>query len=421
MIKRNIDTVSIVDDGRVDDTRVHVKEADAPVIPQKKKNCGESASIKKGFDFFPEIKILRVVSDLYPYSIGGLGVHVHELSKEIVKRGHQVTVFTCEKHPKLYHNQVNGYNVYYFNTFMNTFGFSAPPSMLTALFKKVDDFDIVHAHSHLFFSTHMAAFVRKFKKTPLIVTNHGFVSQRVPFTIQKIALPIVAKWTYSNADAIICYTSEMKEEMENWGIRTENVRIIHNGVNTEFFRPLNNNDKEYDIIWVGRYVPGKGIEFLIQSLSELKKEFKDFKVLMIGSGPLKKSIEEMVIKSNLTNHITFIEKISNDDLLYYYNKSKLFVLTSIEEGVPRTILEAMACGLPVVCSDLPQLKTLIDGSGILVPKKDGISIANAIMKILNDDKFYERLSMNARQKIITKYSWEDTVTKTIQLYEELIT
>lgn len=367
------------------------------------------------------MKILRVVSDLYPYSIGGLGVHVHELSKEIAKRGHQVTVFTCENHPKSYHNFVNGYNVYYFNTFINSWWFSAPPSMLISLFKKVNDFDIVHAHSHLFFSTHMAAFVRKFKKTPFIVTNHGFVSQRVPFTIQKIVLPIVAKWTYSNADAIICYTPEMKEEMENYGIRTENVRIIHNGVNTEFFRPLNNNDKKYDIIWVGRYVPGKGIEFLIQSLSELKKEFKNFKVLMIGSGPLKKSIEEMIIKRNLTNHITLIEKISNDDLVYYYNNSKLFVLTSIEEGVPRTILEAMACGLPVVCSDLPQLKTLIDGSGILVPKKDTISIANAIMKILNDNKFYEQLSKNARQKIITKYSWEDTVNKTIQLYEELKT
>jgi glycosyltransferase involved in cell wall biosynthesis len=365
------------------------------------------------------MKILRVATDLYPYSIGGLGLHVHELSKEIVKRGHQVTVFTCEKYPKSCHNFMDGYNVYYFKPLIIPFGISVPPSMLPSLFNKVDEFDIVHAHSHLFFSTYMTAFVRKFKKTPLIVTNHGFVSQKLPFTIQKIVLPIVTKWTYLNADAVICYTTEMKEEMENWGVRTENVRIIHNGVNAEFFRPLNNNKKEYDIIWVGRYVPGKGIEFLIQSLSELKKEFNNFKVLMIGSGPLKKSIEKMIIKSNLSNHISLIENISNDDLLYYYNKSKLFVLTSIEEGVPRTILEAMACGLPVVCSDLPQLKTLIEGSGILAPKKDTISIANAVIKILNDNKFYEKLSANARQKIVTKYSWEDTVNKTIQLYEEL--
>lgn len=366
------------------------------------------------------MKILRVATDLYPYSIGGLGVHVHELSKEIAKRGHQVTVFTCEKYPKSNHNIADGYDVYYFKPLIIPFGISVPPSLLPILFNKVDEFDIVHAHSHLFFSTYMTAFVRKFKKIPLIVTNHGFVSQRLPFTVQKIVLPLVTKWTYLNADAVICYTSEMKEEMENWGVRTDNVRIIHNGVNAEFFRPLNLN-KEYDIIWVGRYVPGKGIEFLIQSLSELKKQLNNFKVLMIGSGPLKKSIEELIIKSNLSNHISLIDNISNDDLPHYYNKSKLFVLTSIEEGVPRTILEAMACGLPVVCSDLPQLKTLIDGSGILVPKKDSISISNAVIKILSDDKLYEKLSTNARKMIVTKYSWEDTVNKTIQLYEELIT
>jgi glycosyltransferase involved in cell wall biosynthesis len=366
------------------------------------------------------MKILRVATDLYPYSVGGLGVHVHELSKEIVKRGHQVTVFTCERYPKSDHNFIDGYNVYYFKPLVIPFGISIPPSLLPSLFNSVGDFDIVHAHSHLFFSTYMAAFVRKFKKTPLVVTNHGFVSQRLPFTIQKIVLPIVSKWTYLNADAVICYTSEMKEEMENWGLRTDNVRIIHNGVNVEFFKPLNSK-KEYDIIWVGRYVPGKGVEFLIQSLNELKKENKYFKVLLIGSGPLKKSIEAMIIKNNLSNHISLIENVSNDDLQNYYNKSKLFVLTSIEEGVPRTILEAMACGLPIVCSNLPQLKTLIEGSGLLVPKKDTISIANAMTKILNDDKFYKKLSANARQKIVKNYSWEDTVNKTIQLYEELNT
>ena len=366
------------------------------------------------------MKILRVTSDLYPYSIGGLGIHVHELSKEIAKQGHQVTVFTCEKHPELKNNIVNGYNVYYFKSLINSFGNSVSPSMLFSLISKVDGFDIVHAHSHLFFSTHMTAFVRKIrKKTPLVVTNHGFVSQRVPMNTQKIILPIIAKWTYSNADAVICYTPEMRTEMENWGIGTENVRIIHNGVNTEFFKPLNNIQKEYDLIWVGRYVPGKGIEFLIQALNELKKQVNNFKVIMVGSGPLKKSIEEMTDKSNLKNNVSFIENISNDEMLYYYNKSKLFVLPSIEEGVPRTILEAMSCGLPVICSDLPQLKTLIDGSGILVPKRDITKIADAVIKIQTDTKIYEKFSKNARYQIAIKYSWEDTVKKTIELYEEV--
>ena len=366
------------------------------------------------------MNILRVVSDLYPYSYGGLGVHVHELSKDIVQMGHKVTIFTCEKNPKSFHEFIDGYEVFRFKPMLNFLGNSITSSMILPLLNKMDAFDIVHAHSHLFFSTNITAFIRKLKKTPLIVTNHGFVSQSVPMNIQKIVLPRLAKWTYLNADAVICYTFEMKKEMENWGVSSDNVRIIHNGVNIDLFKPQNIDNKEYDIIWIGRYVPGKGLEFFVQSISDLTKDFKNIRVLMVGSGPLKKQIEKMTNDLGLTNHITFIEKISNNDLPFYYNKSKVFVLTSLEEGVPRTILEAMACGIPVVCSDLPQLKKIVDGCGILVQKKDISNFSKAIAKILYDKQLSEKLGINAHSKVKENYSWADTVRKTIRLYEELI-
>lgn len=368
------------------------------------------------------MKILRVVNDLYPYSYGGLGVHVHELSKNMAKLGHHVTIFTCEKNPKSFNCIVDGYEVFRFKPSLYLMGnYSITLSMLLPMIKKVENFDVVHAHSHLFFSTNITAFIRKLKKkTPLIITNHGFVSQSVSMNLQKIILPRLAKWTYLNADAVICYTSEMKEEMENWGVNTEKVRIIHNGVNIEIFKPLKNFNKEYDIIWIGRYVPGKGIEFLIQSIYELKREFKNIKVLMVGSGILKKTIEIMVGEMGLVDNIRFIERISNEDLPIYYNKSKVFVLTSLEEGVPRTILEAMACGVPVVCSDLPQLRKIVKGCGILVPKKDVQKISIAIAEILKEPKISEKLGHNAQARVVEKYSWYDTVRKTLCLYEEMI-
>ena len=365
------------------------------------------------------MKILRVVSDLYPYSYGGLGIHAHELSKSIANKGHEVTVFSCEKENKLYHSIVDGYELYNFKPFLNFFGNAIAPSMLFSLFKKIKDFDIIHAHSHLFFSTNLTTFVKKFKKTPLIITNHGLVSQTAPINLQKIFLSTIAKWTFINADAVICYTPEMKKEMEIWGIPSNNVHVIHNGVNVEHFRPLDEN-KEYDIIWIGRYVPGKGVEYLINSISELQKEIKGLKVLMIGSGPLKKNIDKMVSEMDLTNHINFIEKISNIDLPVYYNKSKIFILTSLEEGVPRTLLEAMSCGLPVVCSNLPQLKKLVEGCGILVPKKDISYIVNVITEIMNNHELAKKLGQNARSRVLEEYSWDDTVNKTLRLYEELI-
>lgn len=365
------------------------------------------------------MKILRVVSDIYPYSFGGLGIHAHELSKAIVNKGHKVTVFTCEKENKSNYGIVDGYELYNFKPFFHLFGNAIAPSMFFSLFNKIEDFDVIHAHSHLFFSTNLTTFINKFKKTPLVITNHGLVSQTAPISLQKIFLPTIAKWTFKNADAVICYTPEMKKEMENWGIPSDNVHVIHNGVDVEHFRPLDEN-KEYDIIWIGRYVPGKGVEYLINSISKLRKEIKDLKVLMIGSGPLKKNIDKMVFQMDLTNSIHFIEKISNLDLPVFYNKSKVFVLTSLEEGVPRTLLEAMSCGLTVVCSDLPQLKRLVEECGILVPKKDVSYLVNVITNIINDYELVKKLGQNARNRVLKKYSWDDTVNKTLKLYEELI-
>jgi len=365
------------------------------------------------------MKILRVVSDLYPFSFGGLGIHVHELSKEIVKKGHEVTVFTCANISKDIHYFVDGYKVKCFKSTLNLLGNSIAPSMLTPLIESVENFDIVHAHSHLFFSTNLTAFVRKLKKIPLVVTNHGLVSQRTPIWLQKLYLPTIAKWTFLSADRVICYDPEIVKEMEKWGIKSNNVQVIHNGVNVKLFKPLYEN-KIYDIIWIGRYVPGKGIEYLINSLNELKNEFKNLKVLMIGDGPLRNYIEGKVTKTGLVKNINFTDRIANSELPLLYNRSKIFVLTSLQEGVPRTLLEAMSCGLPVVCSNLPQLRKIVDNCGFLVKKKDNAGFASAITMILKDEKLAKKLGHNARNKILEKYSWEDTVNKTIELYKELI-
>ena len=366
------------------------------------------------------MKILRVSSDLYPYTVGGLGVHVHELSKAIAKKGHQMTVYSCVSNHTIRQGKTDGYEFYCYPPLLNIMGNSIALSMLISLLKKVKNYDLIHAHSHLFFSTNLAVLIKKITKTPLVVTNHGLISQTAPMTIQRLYLPTIAKWTFSNSDAVICYTTEMVKEMEQWKMPTDNVRVIHNGVDINVFKPYQKNKRDYDLLWIGRYVPGKGVEYLIETIYHLRKKFKDLRVLMIGNGPLKPVIERKVNDMDLTKNIQFLENISNDQLPSFYNNCKLFVLTSLEEGVPRTILEAMACGIPIVCSDLPQLQNLVNECGLLVEKKDVPGFVNAITTILQDQQLSQKFSKNAQDKVKEKYSWDDTVMKTLSLYEELI-
>ena len=108
---------------------------------------------------------------------------------------------------------------------------------------------------------------------------------------------------------------------------------------------------------------------------------------MVGAGHLKESIERKIRDLDLSKNISIREFVPNSELPEIYRNSNVFMLPSLNEGVPRTILEAMSCGIPIVCTELPQLVDVVEGCGV---------------------------------KVVENYSWEDTVKKTIQLYEELI-
>jgi len=366
-----------------------------------------------------KMKILQVASDLYPYSVGGVGLHTHELSNCMARKGHEVEViFNVKKNTQLL-NSTN-YKLNPFKPGLKIFGNSVNILMFFLIFKKSKNIDIIHAHSHLFFSTVLATLAARLRKKPLVVTNHGLVSQTAPMWLQKIYLPTIGKWIFSRSNAVICYTNEMKDEMAQWNLPVTNVNIIHNGIDVNLFKPQNNIKKEYDILWIGRYTPGKDPNCLVDSLSILKKSHPEFKALLIGEGPLENEIKKKVSDLELEQNIEFKNRVNNDELPVIYNKSRLFTLTSLEEGVPRTILEAMSCGTPVVCTALPQLKKIISGCGILVQKKDTIGFSKAYQNLLEKTIEYVSLSKASREKAFKNYSWDDTVEKTLELYQKVI-
>jgi glycosyltransferase involved in cell wall biosynthesis len=102
-----------------------------------------------------------------------------------------------------------------------------------------------------------------------------------------------------------------------------------------------------------------------------------------------------------------------------YQKSDIFVLPSLNEGVPKTLLEAMACGKPVIISRFPHLAELIKNAGLMFPKGDVHALADNILRLIRDKELAKELGNTGRKKIVEDHSWENTVRKTIALYEEL--
>jgi glycosyltransferase involved in cell wall biosynthesis len=353
--------------------------------------------------------------------VGGYGIHVDQLSKVQAAKGHDVTVCTSwvDNNPK--EEQRDGYRIRRFKSLVNLFGNSITHTMFFSLIRNRNKYDIVHAHSHLFFTTNLCAFVNKLDSPPLVITNHGLVSQTAPMLINKIYMPTIAKWTLESADKIICYAIQEKEGLEKLGINSNKISIIHNGINTNLFVP-NSNERKHNmqILWVGRFVPGKGVEYLIDAFSLLIKDYPNLRLVMLGWGPERDMIVKKIHQHHLQKNIIMKRFVPNQELPNIYQASDIFVLPSIEEGVPRTLLEAMACKVPVVYTNLPQVVDTVKDAGLAVPKEDPQALADGISKIISDKSFAQRLGENGRRNVVENYSWDDTVEKTIELYEELI-
>lgn len=335
--------------------------------------------------------------------------------------GHDVTVYTTNQDNSPEKEFVSGYHVQRFKPIFELFGNALSLSMLPTLMKNKNHFDVMHAHSYIFFTTNLCSILETLDPSvPFVITSHGLIPSRGPDWLHKIYIPTVGKFVFNSADRILCYTEEEKARLKKEvGVRTR-ISVVHNGINTDLFRPKTNKQQTNRLLWVGRFTGGKGLDYLIDAFSVLSQKYPKLHLLLVGDGPEKNNIINRISKLGLENKVNIRDLCPNSEICDVYNSSDIFILPSFEEGVPRTIMEAMACGVPVVCTGLPHLLEMIKDVGITVPAKDSDAIVDAVSEIYSNPKLAEQLGTNGRNKAVEKYSWNDTVAKTIEVYRELL-
>lgn len=370
------------------------------------------------------MKILRVASDLYPSVVGGYGIHVHEMSRMQAALGHDVTVLTANPDHLPEEEHVDGYRVIRFNHSIKMVGNTISPTLFFKMMEMRNDYDVIHAHSHLFFPTNVCALVKKYGSSPLVITNHGILSASAPHWLNVGYMNTLGRWTLNSADRVICYTPLERDRLiSEFGVHPEGIAVIPNGVNTEVFSPgvARADDEFRRLLWVGRYVKGKGVEFLVHAAAELVRAVPNLRVTLVGEGPEEEAIRQLASELRLDAHIEYLPFMSYDEMPAQYRRAEMLVLPSLQEGVPRTMLEAMACGRPVVISDFDHLRHLVDGAGIMFPKGDVGALSTAIRRLLESPDEAEALGRHGRETIMVQNSWQNTVMSTIDLYQELAT
>jgi glycosyltransferase involved in cell wall biosynthesis len=341
--------------------------------------------------------------DFFPWE-GGVGRHVYEIQKQFKRfKDIELVIFSpCENNlPNHYtlcsFSKKIGKNVL-FSIYLNIF--------IQRLISKYN-LDVIHFHAGA-----GGIFVLKKLKSKTFVTTHTnnymFQYKRLGKFSKRLLSPL-EKCTYQIADRILSVSSYVKKNLINdYQMPRFKIRVVPNGVNAGTFYPISNyfhNMK--DVLYVGRIDKRKGIEFLIDAVERLITDHPSIRLIVVGKGAYVKEVKAYIQDKAVRNHIVFLGWKDSRSLNQLYNRATVYVMPSIVEGFGMTLLEAMACGCPVIATDSGGAVDIIQHNynGLLVSYGDAAQLAVSIDRLTTDETRRNRLKQNGLATI-QNFSWE---------------
>jgi glycosyltransferase involved in cell wall biosynthesis len=380
---------------------------------------------------------LCIVTHTFLPHVGGIERVVYEQSKRLLQRNYEPIVITNRiQTPKNY--VVDGIKVECYESLNTGFRLGIPYSIptvtsLETFLKAVKSSKIVHAHGHPYLTSLIAAKLAKRYSKPFVLTQHNtFIEYDSIFdNIERLNDLAVGKETLKEADKIITVSNATKDYVLSLGAKPEKVKVLHNGVDLVRFRPLAGKREEMRrklgisqnsivVLTVRRLVYKNGIDTLIESANIAVKKNPKIVFLVVGKGPDLNKVQMRIEQLGIENNFRFTGFVKDEDLPFYYNAADFFVLPSKSgEGLPLVALEAMACGLPVIATDVGGIsEILMEDYGKLVPPNQPELLAKAILEFSSVDLSSRKLEIRAVME--EKYSWDKNVETLIGIYEELI-
>jgi glycosyltransferase involved in cell wall biosynthesis len=380
---------------------------------------------------------LCIVTHTFLPHVGGIEKVVNEQSKRLLHRNFDPMVVTNRiGTPK--HYVVDGVNVECYESLNTGFRLGIPYSIPTVtsfdtFLKAVKSSKIVHAHGHPYLTSLIAAKLAKRYSKPFVLTQHNtFIKYNNIFDkIERLNDLAVGKETLKEADKIIAVSNATKDYVLSLGAKPGKVKVLYNGVDLIHFRPLaekrNEIRKKIGIfqnatvfITVRRLVYKNGIDTLIECANIAIKKNPKITFLVVGKGPDQNSIQMRAKQLGIANNFRFTGFVKDEELPFYYNAADFFVLPSKSgEGLPLVALEAMACGLPVIATNVGGIsEILLDKFGKLVPPNQPELLAKAVLELADID--FSSRKKELRAVIEEKFSWDKNVERLVEIYQELI-
>jgi glycosyltransferase involved in cell wall biosynthesis len=359
------------------------------------------------------MKIAILVGLFPPKWLAGTEIATYYMAEHLAQRAHEVHVITSLDEGLPEESSEKGFYIHRLpRTKIRVAGALIFWTDIIRTIRKVSP-EVVHAQS---LGIAIPALISKMiLKIPYVVWGQG----------SDIYLPdwftkLTSKTIMKNANSVIALTGDMKRTMQ--AIYDRNIVVVPNGIDLKEYTGDPSVQKvkgdEKRILFVGRLHPVKGVRYLLQAMKIVYEKMPDAKLILVGDGEEREHLETLTDNLGIRECVEFAGRVPHERVQDYMNQAEVFVLPSLSEGFPVTILEAMACGLPVVATRVGGLPDVIEDGvhGYLVRTKESNEIAETLLKLLQDEQLWETISKTNKQKI-NEYSWERVALALEKIYQ----
>ncbi|TSC71907.1 MAG: group 1 glycosyl transferase [Parcubacteria group bacterium Gr01-1014_38] len=366
----------------------------------------------------------------YPPASGGVEEYVYNLVERLRALNDDVTVETTAlrtHHPATLLASpladppyVHRHAVRTFRRFAYPLPRSLRSSLLTAHTK------IIHAHGFWYAPADIAARIAQRRQIPFVLNPYYVPRAKPLWTLYRT---VVGKRTLSAADAVVVISPQEEAALRADGLRPRHVELIPPGIDPDAFVPRHKNPFEKRglagkpiVFSAGRLARAKGLDLALRALPNIVREIPTVHLAIAGEdfgeqGSLKTLAETLGVSSA----ITWLGKLPREELLAAYQHATVFISPSRYEAFGIAVLEAQAAGCPVVVANASSLPFLVsDGeTGLLSRPEDPEHLAAAMLRLLKDRPFAERLAQNGRMRALRDFTWTQSLEKLRSLYTDL--
>lgn len=383
------------------------------------------------------MKILHVTKTFKPFwEFGGVARVSYEMTRHLLDRGHEITVYTIDGFSsikKVESNKlidVDGLNTYYFYNLLRYFPghleIISPGSILNIIEKNVNNFDLIHFHDLRTSLTVITAYYAKKNNIPYIIQAHG--SLITFFQKQKLKKIFDLFFGYkilNGASKVIALTRTEAEQYKKMGVDENKIEVMPNGINLSEYENLPERRgfrSKYGIkstgkivLYLGRIHKIKGVNLLVEAFCDLVNKMEDVKLVIVGPDDgFLSTLKTQIMDLKIGDRILFTGPLYEMDKLEAYVDADVYVLPSVYETFSVTVLEACACGTPVIVTDRCGIADVVGKVGYVVEyNKD--QLKNAIFEVLSDEGMRRRFGEKGKKLVREEFDLDEI----LRIYEKL--